>query len=77
MERLLLKSLFSSAVLCLLILAAQGGQLRPCFTQGEDCTSLIVEAINRTRSELLVQAYGFTSTPILEAIVEAKTRGAS
>lgn len=48
---------------------------RECFTPGEDCTAMIVQAINGTQSELLIQAYGFTSEPIIEAVVKAKERG--
>lgn len=50
-------------------------ELRACFTPGEDCTSVIVQAIDGVKSELLVQAYGFTSVPILQAVVRAKERG--
>ena len=49
--------------------------LTPCFTPGSDCTSVIVQRIDAAKSELLVQAYGFTSTPIISAIANAKTRG--
>jgi hypothetical protein len=41
--------------------AASGGELRACFTPGQNCTALIIEQINAAQSELLVQAYGFTS----------------
>lgn len=46
-----------------------------CFTPGEDCTGLIVDAIRSARKEILVQAYGFTSKPIAEALVKAHRRG--
>ena len=54
---------------------ASGGELRACFTPGQNCTTLIVERINSARSELLVQAYGFTSPEIIQAIGRAKERG--
>jgi phosphatidylserine/phosphatidylglycerophosphate/cardiolipin synthase-like enzyme len=54
---------------------ATGGELRACFTPGQNCTALIVEQINAARSELLVQAYGFTSPEIIQAISRAKERG--
>jgi phosphatidylserine/phosphatidylglycerophosphate/cardiolipin synthase-like enzyme len=46
-----------------------------CFTPGDDCTAMIVGAIDGAKSELLVQAYGFTSAPIIRAVVRAKERG--
>jgi len=49
--------------------------LTPCFTPGEDCTGLIVRTVNSTKTELLVQAYSFTSYPIINAIARAKMRG--
>jgi len=46
-----------------------------CFTPGADCQGLIVGEIGKARSEVLVQAYSFTSAPIAEALVAAKRRG--
>lgn len=46
-----------------------------CFTPGENCTNLIVSAIDSAKKELLIQAYSFTSAPIAKAVVEAKKRG--
>jgi hypothetical protein len=36
---------------------------------------MIVQAIDGVQSELLIQAYAFTSEPIIEAVVKAKQRG--
>ena len=36
---------------------------------------MIVHAIDDAKSELLVQAYGFTSGPIIPAVARAKERG--
>jgi hypothetical protein len=47
------------------------GELRPCFTPGEECTSLIVRKINSAREEILVQAYESTSPPIMRALAKA------
>jgi phosphatidylserine/phosphatidylglycerophosphate/cardiolipin synthase-like enzyme len=55
--------------------SALATELRPCFTPGEDCTAAIVRLIDEAKSELLVQAYGFTSAPIMQAVVRAKERG--
>lgn len=48
-----------------------------CFTPGENCEAEIVDQINQTRHQVLVQAYSFTSVPILSALVAAKERGVS
>jgi hypothetical protein len=36
-----------------------------CFTPGGKCTDLIVREIGTARQSILVQAYSFTSVPIL------------
>lgn len=48
---------------------------RVCFTPGEDCTSVIVSEIAAAKREVLVQAYNFSSPPIIKALLEAKRRG--
>ncbi len=55
--------------------AVCAAELRTCFTPGEDCTSLIVQQINNAKSSVLVQAYSFTSEPIIAALSQAKKRG--
>jgi phosphatidylserine/phosphatidylglycerophosphate/cardiolipin synthase-like enzyme len=50
-------------------------ELAPCFTPGENCTREIVDEIDSARVSLLVQAYEFTSYPIINAIVRANDRG--
>lgn len=60
------------------VLASQpshAGTLTPCFTPGGDCTGLIVRQIEQAKSTLLVQAYSFTSPPIMQAMAQAKDRG--
>lgn len=52
-----------------------GTTTRTCFTPGQDCTAVIVQTINTAKTELLVQAYGFTTLEIAQAIVNAKERG--
>ena len=46
-----------------------------CFTPGQDCTALIVRQIAMSQSEILVQAYSFTSQPITQALIDAQHRG--
>jgi phosphatidylserine/phosphatidylglycerophosphate/cardiolipin synthase-like enzyme len=50
-------------------------EVSACFTPGENCAQFIVRQIDAARSELLVQAYGFTNAAILNAIARAKERG--
>lgn len=72
-------SLFVAALLSWT--AADAACLSPieqvCFTPGENCTELIVSTVSRAKSEVLVQAYSFTSAPIAKALVDAKKRGVS
>jgi len=46
-----------------------------CFTPPENCTSLIVDTINSAKNTIYVQAYSFTSSPIMRALLTAKNRG--
>jgi len=46
-----------------------------CFTPGGKCTDLIVREIASARQSILVQAYSFTSVPILAALKAAHARG--
>ena len=45
------------------------------FSPNGGCTTAIIEEINNAKSEILVQAYSFTSAPIAKALVEAHKRG--
>jgi phosphatidylserine/phosphatidylglycerophosphate/cardiolipin synthase-like enzyme len=46
-----------------------------CFIPGEPCSSQVEAAIDGAQTEIRVQAYGFTSAPILAALVRARRRG--
>ncbi len=46
-----------------------------CFTPNENCTALIVRQIDAARHSILVQSYTFTSYPITDALIRAKSRG--
>jgi phosphatidylserine/phosphatidylglycerophosphate/cardiolipin synthase-like enzyme len=46
-----------------------------CFVPGEACGAQIIGAIAQARSEVRVQAYGFSARPIIAALVEARRRG--
>jgi phosphatidylserine/phosphatidylglycerophosphate/cardiolipin synthase-like enzyme len=59
----------------LLVSSTLAGELITCFTPGEKCTDLIVKQIDEAKKSIYVQAYGFTSQPIIEAVGNAKVRG--
>jgi phosphatidylserine/phosphatidylglycerophosphate/cardiolipin synthase-like enzyme len=68
------------SILSILLLAtvpAVAEQTAPqvCFTPGGKCTDLIVREIASARQSILVQAYSFTSVPILSALKAAHPRG--
>jgi len=46
-----------------------------CFSPNGGCTETIVNQIESAKSEILVQAYSFTSSPIAKALVNAHKRG--
>ncbi|WP_192884631.1 phospholipase D-like domain-containing protein [Paramagnetospirillum kuznetsovii] len=64
-----MRTLFVSGVLLTLSAPAIAAEIHTCFTPGEDCTGLVVSEIAAARSEVLVQAYSFTSPPIVKALV--------
>jgi phosphatidylserine/phosphatidylglycerophosphate/cardiolipin synthase-like enzyme len=45
------------------------------FSPNHGATKAVVDALNRARTTVLVQAYSFTSAPIAKALVEAHNRG--
>lgn len=51
------------------------GTIDVYFSPRGGATESIVGEINNAQSEILVQAYSFTSTPIVKALVGAKKRG--
>src|ERR1700738_5103230 len=53
-----------------------GAAIAVCFSPEEDCAAFAVRAINNAEREILVGAYGLTtSSGIVEALVRAKGRG--
>ena len=45
------------------------------FSPNGGCTTAIIDEINNAKSEILVQAYSFTSAPIAKALVDAHKKG--
>jgi phosphatidylserine/phosphatidylglycerophosphate/cardiolipin synthase-like enzyme len=50
-------------------------QTQVCFSPNGGCTETIVNQIAAAKSEILVQAYSFTSVPIAKALLNAYKRG--
>jgi hypothetical protein len=49
--------------------------IHSCFTPGQDCTHQITDQIVKANHSILVQAYGFSSKNIADALIAAKNRG--
>ena len=62
------------AVLPLQALPLNQAQVEIFFSPNGGCTDAVVNALNRAKKNILVQAYSFTSPPIAAALVEAKKR---
>lgn len=45
------------------------------FSPNGGCTQVIIQEIDRAKSEILIQAYSFTSAPIAKALLSAHKRG--
>jgi phosphatidylserine/phosphatidylglycerophosphate/cardiolipin synthase-like enzyme len=45
------------------------------FSPNGGCTEAIIKEIDKAKTEILVQAYSFTSAPIAKALVQAHKRG--
>jgi phosphatidylserine/phosphatidylglycerophosphate/cardiolipin synthase-like enzyme len=56
--------------------AFQADITKVCFSPNGGCTESIVKEINAAKSEILVQAYSFTSAPIAKALLNAHKRRA-
>jgi phosphatidylserine/phosphatidylglycerophosphate/cardiolipin synthase-like enzyme len=54
---------------------AQAGTIRVYFSPNGGCTEAILSQINQAKTEILIQAYSFTSKPIARALIQAKKRG--
>jgi phosphatidylserine/phosphatidylglycerophosphate/cardiolipin synthase-like enzyme len=56
-------------------LVLNNAPVKVLFNPGGRCADAVIEEINNAKTEILVQAYDFTSVPIAEALVEAHNRG--
>ena len=54
---------------------AQAGSIKVYFSPNGGCTDAILSQINQAKTEILLQAYSFTSKPIAQALIKAHQRG--
>ncbi|MCK9377071.1 MAG: phospholipase D family protein [Syntrophobacterales bacterium] len=54
---------------------ARAGSIQVYFSPHGGCTDAILKQINQARTEILLQAYSFTSKPIAQALIQAHKRG--
>jgi phosphatidylserine/phosphatidylglycerophosphate/cardiolipin synthase-like enzyme len=54
---------------------AQAGSIRVYFSPNGGCTDAILGQIDQAKTEILLQAYSFTSKPIAQALIRAHKRG--
>jgi phosphatidylserine/phosphatidylglycerophosphate/cardiolipin synthase-like enzyme len=52
-----------------------GATAEVCFTPGRDCAQVIAEAIGEAKQRVRLLGYGFTSRPVLDALIAADRRG--
>jgi phosphatidylserine/phosphatidylglycerophosphate/cardiolipin synthase-like enzyme len=66
----------SLAAACLLpLFAVVRAETQVYFSPRGGCTEAVVKSLNDAKSNILVQAYSFTSAPIAKALVDASRRG--
>jgi phosphatidylserine/phosphatidylglycerophosphate/cardiolipin synthase-like enzyme len=70
-----LPKIIVTAILLMLAVPARAADVRVCLTPGENCTAIIVSAIDGARRSLLVQQYELTSPELAGAIIRAHQRG--
>ena len=75
LTRLFVVLIYATALLGVPAGASDAVAWQVCFTPGQDCTGLVVAEIEGAKSSIRVQAYSFTSTPILSALKRAHDRG--
>ena len=54
---------------------ALAGSIRVYFSPNGGCTDAILSQLSQAKTEILLQAYSFTSKPIAQALIQAQKRG--
>jgi phosphatidylserine/phosphatidylglycerophosphate/cardiolipin synthase-like enzyme len=70
-----MKSFFATLALTTWAIAATANDINVYFSPSGGPTAAVVESLHHSKSNVLVQAYSFTSAPIAKALVDAKKRG--
>mgnify|MGYP001359743771 CR=1 FL=1 len=70
-------ALLAISLICTCTLRPQSKEIatQVYFSPNGGATQAIINEINNAKSEILVQSYSFTSTPIAQVLVEAHKRG--
>lgn len=63
------------AVFLLLAASLHAADIQVHFSPKGGCTEAVVKSLGMARSNVIVQAYSFTSAPIAKALVDASKRG--
>ncbi len=64
-----------AAAMFLLLAPTSRPETQVYFSPRGGCAEAVVASLNQARSNILVQAYSFTSAPIAKALVDASRRG--
>ena len=71
-----MKILFKIGLIVVLLLnTTLASKLDVCFTPPSGCSEKIIEEINKSKTSIYVQAYGFTSKKIADSLINAHLRG--
>lgn len=68
-------SVFQVAIIFYGIIFSDRTKYSTCFTPSTMCREQIIDEIDSAKDSIYVMAYGFTSTPITNALLRAKSRG--
>lgn len=69
------RRLFLSIFLIFFLTPYSFANVLVCFTPPSKCGDFIVEQIKQAKQSIYIQAYGFTSRKIIDALIEAKNKG--
>jgi len=70
-----MKVIFGIFVFAWILTISAADKIEVYFSPSGGCTEAVVSNLNGAKSNVLVQAYSFTSVPIAKALVDAKRRG--
>lgn len=70
-----MQKLFLSVLFLFYLVPYSFANVLVCFTPPNKCGNFIVEQIKEAKQSIYIQAYGFTSKKIIDALIEAKKRG--